>query len=101
MFNEHLQNFHADMWQLENAWHGSDQGWSRFHDQLALALFPEQSKKHREGLMDSSMDADGLSLDQAYAYWKQGFSAEEAASELKLLMLAADGTMILNEPGIF
>ena len=94
MLNEHLQNFHADIWQLEKAWHGSDQGWSRFHDQLALALFPEQSKKHREGLMDSDGPTDGLSLDQVYDYWKQGFSVEKAATEIKLLMAAVDGEMI-------
>ena len=94
MFNEHLENFHADVWQLENAGEGSYQRWSRFHDQLALALFPEQSEKRRKDLMDSSMDADGLSLDQAYDYWEQGFSVEEAASELRLLMAAVDGGMI-------
>lgn len=94
MFNQHLENFHADTWQLENAWNGSDRGWSKFHNQLALALFPEQSKKYREDLIDSDQRMDGLSLDQAYDYWEKGFSVEEAAMELKLLMAAVDGGMI-------
>jgi hypothetical protein len=94
MFNQHLENFHADTWQLENAWNGSDQGWSKFYNQLALALFPEQSKKYREALMDSDQRIDGLSLDQAYDYWEQGFSVEQAATELRLLMAAVDGRMI-------
>lgn len=94
MLNEHLQNFHADIWQLENAWNRSDRGWSRFHDRLALALFPEQSQKRREDLMDSNGDADGLSLDQAYDYWGQGLSVKEAAREFKLLMAAVDGEMV-------
>lgn len=94
MFNEHLENFHADVWELENAGEGSYQRWSRFHDRLALALFPEQSQKRREDLMDSNGDTDGLSLDQAYDYWEQGYSVEAAAMEIKLLMAAVDGEMV-------
>jgi hypothetical protein len=93
MLNPHLENFHADTWQLESAWDSAftDRGWSKFHDQLALLVFPDLPKTEREGLLDW---ADGVSLDSAYDLFEQGLRVKEAALEFKLLMAAADGGMI-------
>ena len=93
MFNQHLENFHADVWEMENAWDDAftDRGWSKFHDQLALAVFPDQPKSEREGLLDW---ADGVSLDHAYELFEQRLSVEDAAYEFKLLMASEDGAML-------
>lgn len=93
MLNPHLQNQHADIWQLESAWDNAftDRGWFKFHTELAKSLFPGFPKTEREGLLDW---ADGISLDQAYDLFEQGLSVELAAQELKLLMASEDGGMV-------
>lgn len=94
MFNQHLENFHADVWEMENAWDDDlfmDYGWRTFHETLALKLFPDQPKSEREGLLDW---ADGVSLDHAYELFEQRLSVEAAAYEFKLLMASEDGAMI-------